>query len=153
MPQVVNNAAIETAARTEPKCGHTTSPVWCSASRPSVAPRRVASQAPTMISQIADRDEPPNTWAIRGNRVPNSTAIVAADRKRLLSRSADSRLIGANRPPGMSLFNVFFDNPARRPYKAHRASLALKTAKVTGKVLTSADQQKITSEANKELAA
>ncbi len=32
--------------------------------------------------------------------MPNSTATVAADSSRLLSSSADSRLIGANRPPG-----------------------------------------------------
>jgi len=44
-----------------------------------------------------------------------------------------SRVGEANRPPGMSPFNVFFDNPARRPFESYRAKLDLKNARVTGR--------------------
>lgn len=33
-------------------------------------------------------------------------------------------------PPGMSVFNVFFDNPAKRPYATFRSKLDLKNARV-----------------------
>jgi hypothetical protein len=35
-------------------------------------------------------------------------------------------------PPGMSVFNVFFDNPARRPYQAHRSTFQGKALRVLG---------------------
>ena len=34
------------------------------------------------------------------------------------------------RPPEMSVFNVFFDSPASRPFQAHRSHLDLKQARV-----------------------
>lgn len=34
------------------------------------------------------------------------------------------------RPPGMSVFNVFFDSPAQRPSQAHRSTLELKRVRV-----------------------
>ena len=37
-----------------------------------------------------------------------------------------------NRPPGMSVFNTFFDNPARRPHEVHAGKLDLRSASVTG---------------------
>src|SRR5205807_1935822 len=36
------------------------------------------------------------------------------------------------RPPGMSAFNTFFDAPAKRPHKAYKARLDLKSARVVG---------------------
>ena len=38
----------------------------------------------------------------------------------------------AGRPPGMSEFNVFFDSPAKRPFRQYRSTLDLKTARVEG---------------------
>jgi hypothetical protein len=38
-----------------------------------------------------------------------------------------------DRPPGMSPFNVFFDNPARRSHETHRATLGLKRVRVTAR--------------------
>jgi len=34
-----------------------------------------------------------------------------------------SRKSPPDRPPGMSVFNVFFDNPAKRPFQSFRAQL------------------------------
>lgn len=36
------------------------------------------------------------------------------------------------RPPEMSVFNVFFDSPAKRPFQKYRSTLDLKTARVEG---------------------
>jgi len=36
-----------------------------------------------------------------------------------------------DRPPGMSVFNVFFDSPAKRPYRVHRSELRLEQIRVT----------------------
>jgi hypothetical protein len=36
------------------------------------------------------------------------------------------------RPPGMSVFNVFFDSPAKRPYKTYKATLRARSAQVAG---------------------
>ncbi|AGA27112.1 CehA/McbA family metallohydrolase domain-containing protein [Singulisphaera acidiphila] len=41
-----------------------------------------------------------------------------------------SRMSPPDRPPGMSLFNVFFDNPAKRPFQSYRAQLDLKRIRV-----------------------
>src|SRR5262249_41849547 len=35
------------------------------------------------------------------------------------------------RPPGMSVFNVFFDSPAKRPHQAYRSRLDLQQVRVT----------------------
>ncbi len=37
----------------------------------------------------------------------------------------------AGRPPEMSVFNVFFDSPASRPFQAHRSKLDLRQARVS----------------------
>jgi hypothetical protein len=42
-----------------------------------------------------------------------------------------SRQAPAGRPPGMSVFNVFFDTPANRPFQAFRSKLELKRVRVT----------------------
>jgi hypothetical protein len=49
-----------------------------------------------------------------------------------------SRQAPEGRPPGMSVFNTFFDSPASRPYDSYRLSLKLKRVRVvsTGRVLT-----------------
>jgi hypothetical protein len=49
-----------------------------------------------------------------------------------------SRNAPEGRPPGMSVFNVFFDAPARRPFDSYRARLDLKRVRVksTGRVVT-----------------
>lgn len=41
-----------------------------------------------------------------------------------------SRTAPPGRPPGMSVFNVFFDNPAKRPFQSFRARLDLKRIRV-----------------------
>ena len=38
-----------------------------------------------------------------------------------------SRQAPEGRPPGMSVFNVFFDSPGNRPYDSYRFSLSVKT--------------------------
>ncbi len=49
-----------------------------------------------------------------------------------------SRSAPEGRPPGMSIFNVFFDAPAKRPFDSYRAQLDLKRVRVksTGRVVT-----------------
>jgi hypothetical protein len=42
-----------------------------------------------------------------------------------------SRQAPAGRPPGMSVFNVFFDTPANRPFETYRTHLDLKRVRVT----------------------
>ena len=42
-----------------------------------------------------------------------------------------SRQSPADRPPEMSVFNVFFDTPANRPFQAYRSKLELKQVRVT----------------------
>jgi hypothetical protein len=44
--------------------------------------------------------------------------------------TAGIRSAPGGRPPDMSVFNVFFDNPARRPYQAHSLRLDLREAGV-----------------------
>ena len=41
-----------------------------------------------------------------------------------------SRQAPADRPPGMSVFNVFFDSPATRPFQVYRSQLDLKRVRV-----------------------
>ncbi len=41
-----------------------------------------------------------------------------------------SREAPAGRPPEMSMFNVFFDTPANRPFRSHQSTLDLKHARV-----------------------
>jgi hypothetical protein len=41
-----------------------------------------------------------------------------------------SRQAPADRPPGMSVFNVFFDSPATRPFQVYRSQLELKRIRV-----------------------
>ena len=44
-----------------------------------------------------------------------------------------SRQAPEGRPPEMSVFNVFFDSPASRPFETHRVSLNLKRVRVASK--------------------
>jgi hypothetical protein len=44
-----------------------------------------------------------------------------------------SRVNPPDRPPGMSVFNVFFDSPAKRPYGQFRSALDLNRVSVRGK--------------------
>ena len=41
--------------------------------------------------------------------------------------------VPAGRPPGMSVFNVFFDSPARRPFQSYRSHLDRKEIRVTSR--------------------
>ena len=43
-----------------------------------------------------------------------------------------TRVNPPDRPPGMSVFNVFFDSPAKRPYEQFRSTLDLREVRVTG---------------------
>jgi hypothetical protein len=47
-----------------------------------------------------------------------------------------SRQAPEGRPPGMSVFNVFFDSPANRPFDSHRVALDLKHVRVASKGLS-----------------
>ncbi|OAI56558.1 hypothetical protein AYO49_00730 [Verrucomicrobiaceae bacterium SCGC AG-212-N21] len=49
----------------------------------------------------------------------------------LLSLTVGSRESPSGRPPGMSVWNVFFDNPPKRPYETHLAQFSKKSATVT----------------------
>ncbi len=40
----------------------------------------------------------------------------------------------ADRPPSMSVFNVFFDSPAKRPHQTHRSQLRLERIRVSSEV-------------------
>ncbi len=42
-----------------------------------------------------------------------------------------SRQAPAGRPPGMSVFNTFFDTPANRPFQSYRSKLDIKQVGVT----------------------
>jgi hypothetical protein len=44
--------------------------------------------------------------------------------------SVGSRENPPGRPPGMSVFNVFFDSPAKRPFQQYRSTLDLRSARV-----------------------
>jgi hypothetical protein len=66
-------------------------------------------------------------------------AARAGATQRSILRNADpvtfllvgSRQSPADRPPGMSVFNVFFDSPATRPFETYRSQLRLKQVRVT----------------------
>ena len=60
--------------------------------------------------------------------VPNLTLQYADPVTFLLVGSRESP---SDRPPGMSVFNVFFDNPAKRPFQMFRSKLDLKRVRVT----------------------
>jgi hypothetical protein len=65
-------------------------------------------------------------------------SIAAGEPARALIENADpvtfllvgSRQAPANRPPDMSVFNVFFDTPAARPFQSYRSQLELKRVRV-----------------------
>ena len=61
---VAVRASAESRAATPPRCGRTLYPAVCRPARPSVAPSRMASQAPRTISQIAEDEAPKKTDAI-----------------------------------------------------------------------------------------
>ncbi|MCA1684506.1 MAG: hypothetical protein LC745_00675 [Planctomycetia bacterium] len=44
-----------------------------------------------------------------------------------------TRVNPPDRPPGMSVFNVFFDSPAKRPHEQFRSTLDLRQVRVTGR--------------------
>ena len=61
MPIVASSAVAERKAVIEPSGAATLSPTSCRPTRPSETPRRVASHAPSAISQIAELEAPKNT--------------------------------------------------------------------------------------------
>ena len=64
MPMVASSAVADRNAVIVPSGATTLSPTTCSPDRPSVTPSRVASQAPSAISQIAELEAPKNTAAM-----------------------------------------------------------------------------------------
>ncbi len=66
------------------------------------------------------------------------SSAVAGEPAHMLVENADpvtfllvgSRQAPADRPPGMSVFNVFFDTPATRPFQSYRSQLELKRVRV-----------------------
>lgn len=74
-----------------------------------------------------------------GTPLFSALGIVSQGRFRPILENADptafllvgSRKAPGGRPPGMSVFNVFFDSPADRPFQTHEARLTLKHAHVT----------------------
>jgi len=78
-----------------------------------------------------------------GRPLIRSLGIAGKDARdaRILLEEADpttfllvgSRQAPADRPPGMSVFNVFFDSPANRPFQAFQSRLDLKRVRVSSK--------------------
>ena len=64
MPMVASSAVADRNAVTVPSGAATLSPTCTSPDRPSVTPSRVASHAPSAISQIAEPEAPKNTAAM-----------------------------------------------------------------------------------------
>ncbi len=71
-----------------------------------------------------------NPWHAQG-RVFGSSILENADPVTYLL--VGSREAPAGRPPGMSVFNVFFDAPAKRPFQTFRSKLDVKRVRVTSK--------------------
>ncbi len=69
--------------------------------------------------------------SIRSNAVPSNRTLLVEDADPITFITLGSREGERDRPPGMSPFNVFFDNPWRRPYETNRANLTLKWGKLT----------------------
>ena len=64
MPMVASRAVADRNAVIEPSGAATLSPDFCRPTRPSLMFSRVASQAPSAISQIAEPEAPKNTAAM-----------------------------------------------------------------------------------------
>ena len=64
MPMVASSAVADRNAVIEPSGAATLSPTTCSPTRPSLMFSRVASQAPSAISQTAEPEAPKNTAAM-----------------------------------------------------------------------------------------
>lgn len=93
---------------------------------------------------MADREFGRLAFRLRaGSPLIESLGVSAgptADRAPILSDAdpavfltVGSREQGRNRPPQMSVFNEFFDNPAKRPSVQHAGKLDLRSAKVEGR--------------------
>ncbi len=73
----------------------------------------------------------PGQPLIRSMGVSPSIALRSADPVTFLL--VGSREAPGDRPPGMSVFNVFFDSPAKRPFQTYRSKLDLKRVRVTSR--------------------
>ena len=71
----------------------------------------------------------PGQPLIRSMGVSPSIALQSADPVTFLL--VGSREAPGDRPPGMSVFNVFFDSPAKRPFETYLSKLDLKRVRVT----------------------
>lgn len=63
-------------------------------------------------------------------RQPDEEAVLLKEADPVHFVTVGSRKAPPNRPPGMSVFNTFFDNPAKRPFQSHRTKLDLKQIRV-----------------------
>ncbi len=73
----------------------------------------------------------PGQPLIRSMGTSPSTSLHGADPVTFLI--VGTREAPQGRPPGMSVFNVFFDSPAKRPYQTYRSRLDLKRVRVSSK--------------------
>ncbi len=112
-------------------------------SRASVVPDLAGYSPDSGITVKADGSLLRIAWPVEGRR-DGSVILDLADGRPLIDtldgtlRSLDpvlaltvgSRVAPAGRPPAMSIWNTFFDNPAKRPYTTDLATLAKKSATV-----------------------
>jgi hypothetical protein len=71
----------------------------------------------------------PGQPLIRSMGISTAAALHGADPVTFLL--VGTREAPKGRPPDMSVFNVFFDSPARRPYQTYKSKLDLKRVRVT----------------------
>src|SRR5947209_1825849 len=86
---------------------------------------RISWPSPSFGSQPGNLvlDLRPGQPLIRSLGISPSAALKNADPATFLL--VGTREAPEGRPPGMSVFNVFFDSPARRPFQAYRSRLDL----------------------------
>src|SRR5947209_5037658 len=73
----------------------------------------------------------PGQPLIRSMGISTAAALHGADPVTFLL--VGTREAPKGRPPDMSVFNVFFDSPAKRPYQTYRSRLDLRRVRVTSR--------------------
>ncbi|HYF36609.1 MAG TPA: hypothetical protein VD994_15040, partial [Prosthecobacter sp.] len=68
-------------------------------------------------------------------RRSGTQAVIATDLSPIFSTTTGTREQPPNRPPDMSIWNTFFDNPGKRPHQTHRSTFTASSVRVE-------DQQK-----------
>ena len=70
-------------------------------------------------------------WELAGHCSGESVQSIIENADPVTFLLVGTRQAPANRPPHMSVFNVFFDTPAARPFQSYRSQLKLKRVRVT----------------------